>query len=757
MTDIFAGLSPKHTSESDGQNDGQGDRSQRAAGPSQQKKKDRVQTLKSCKKSVKSTSKTALSENLPSGSGFSAKSPSDKPQSRRERNYEAVKKHRNIARDIGPLPLCSMPEEVAVCEHNLLRYLITCFPNDFGLPFSDDHYEMIKNMEQAIVYGGKFCQAFPRGSGKTSITIGTLCWVVCYAKRFYTAVFGQTVIEAKKILAMVIDELCDNEILMEMFPHVCYPFSVIDHPNQASGQILDGVRTKISIKENMIVLPRVEGVKTSGVMIKAFGLSGSIRGALVKNPVLDKKVRPDFFIIDDPQTDESAYSQTQCDFRENLIQKSILGLAGPGEVISGIINGTVICKGDLMDRYLNGAHKAFKVMRVPFLYSWPENTALWEDYLIIRETDDQVTWKNSNEFYRKHRTEMDRGAVAYWADRLEFGAISAIQSAYNLIFDRGLLAFMSEFQNDPKEESDSASLPTREYILEHTNNIKRFHVPAEAQYVTFGMDLHKNIVFFLVAAWKDGGTGWIIDYGAYPRQKKSIVTVQNPTDKLSDLYKGTEVAIIQQGCEYVLENMILQPFPRINQESTIPVNFGYCDAGYKPIVPQKLKLDPRFSHILDPSLGVGIKAGRKPMEEYAKKPGEIFGHHWYYPITAKTRDFKHCKIDTNYWKTFVIEGIMRQKNDSGSITLFGDGRSDHKQLAEHLTAEAFVEVEGNGRKVKEWSPKPTRTENHLFDCLVHSAVAASKAGMKIDEDMRKLRKKRKVKYVRYSDLKNRGK
>jgi hypothetical protein len=35
-----------------------------------------------------------------------------------------------------------------------------------------------------------------------------------------------------------------------------------------------------------------------------------------------------------------------------------------------------------------------------------------------------------------------------------------------------------------------------------------------------------------------------------------------------------------------------------------------------------------------------------------------------------------------------------------------------------------------GRIVHEWSPRPTRPDNHWFDCLVGCAAAASMCGVK---------------------------
>jgi hypothetical protein len=56
------------------------------------------------------------------------------------------------------------------------------------------------------------------------------------------------------------------------------------------------------------------------------------------------------------------------------------------------------------------------------------------------------------------------------------------------------------------------------------------------------------------------------------------------------------------------------------------------------------------------SKGVGIRASRKPIAEYARKPGETIGHYWYIPNVRKTGQFAHVLVDVNYWRRFVHEG-----------------------------------------------------------------------------------------------------
>ena len=66
--------------------------------------------------------------------------------------------------------------------------------------------------------------------------------------------------------------------------------------------------------------------------------------------------------------------------------------------------------------------------------------------------------------------------------------------------------------------------------------------------------------------------------------------------------------------------------------------------------------------------------------------------------------------------------------DRGCLSLFGTNAETHRMFAEHLTSEYFIKTEARGRNVDEWKQRPEQPDNHWFDCLVGSAVAASMQG-----------------------------
>jgi hypothetical protein len=132
------------------------------------------------------------------------------------------------------------------------------------------------------------------------------------------------------------------------------------------------------------------------------------------------------------------------------------------------------------------------------------------------------------------------------------------------------------------------------------------------------------------------------------------------------------------------------------------------------------------------SKSMGLRAGNKPMAAYTRRPGERHGHNWYIPNVSRSSEFRHVAFDANFWKSFVHARLATPAGDRGALSLFGRKPEQHRLFAEHVAdAETYVVTEGQGRMVHEWRVKPSKPDNHWFDCLVGCTVAASMIGAKV--------------------------
>src|SRR5262249_33405896 len=139
----------------------------------------------------------------------------------------------------------------------------------------------------------------------------------------------------------------------------------------------------------------------------------------------------------------------------------------------------------------------------------------------------------------------DQGAHAAWPERFNYDELSAIQHAMNLKL-QDQAAFFAEYQNEPlPEETVDADELTADQIAGKLNRMKQCEVPIGCNHVTMFIDVQANLLFFVVAAWEDDFTGYVIDYGTFPDQKRAYFTLRDARLTLSAATKasGLEGAI----------------------------------------------------------------------------------------------------------------------------------------------------------------------------------------------------------------------
>ncbi|MFI4912444.1 MAG: terminase gpA endonuclease subunit [Sedimentisphaeraceae bacterium JB056] len=663
-------------------------------------------------------------------------------------------------RDIGQLPEVKNKELKELCRNNFKLFCESYFPLCYNLEFSHDHLKVIERIEQAVLYGGLFALAMPRGSGKSSLAETACIWAILYGHRDFVTLIGSDESHALDMLDSIKTELDSNELLLADFPEVCFPINALEGiANRCSGQLYNGKRTQISWTSNEIVLPTIEGSPASGAIIRVSGITGRIRGMKFKRPD-GKTVRPSLVILDDPQTDESARSLSQCANRERILAGAVLGLAGPGEKISGIMPCTVIQPGDMADRILDrDKHPEWNGQRSKMVYKFPDNQRLWDKYAEIRADSLRAYGdiREATEFYRQHREQMDQGAQVAWLARYNHDEISAIQHAMNLRL-QSETAFWAEYQNEPLPESqgDDQQL-TIDDITGKLNGFKTGEIPIGCNHLTMFIDVQGKLLFYVVCAWESDFTGYVIDYGAYPKQNRRYFTLRDARPTLLSIKAGAGL----EGCIYSgLENLTNDYLSRHWQRddgATMRIERCLIDAnwGTSTDLVYQLCRQSKYGVLLYPSHGRYVGASSKPFAQYRKKQGDLVGHNWRIPNVSGRRAVRHVVYDTNYWKSFIHSRLAVVIGDKGCLSLFGRKPQVHELFAEHLTAEYKVKTIGRGRTVDEWKLKPQASDNHWLDCLVGCAVGASIEGailpgtQEVEKGTRKRVKLSEIKRRRY--------
>ena len=636
-------------------------------------------------------------------------------------------------RDIGELPAVVDEARKESCRFDFRKFCETYFPEVYNLEWSDDHLRAIEKIQKSVLEGGLFALAMARGSGKSSLTESAAIWAMGYGHREFVVIIGASEGAALEMLDSIKTELEVNEHLAEDFPEMVYPIACLEGiANRCAGQLYKGERTRIAWTASEIVLPTIAGAASSGAIVRVAGITGRIRGMKYKRPD-GRTIRPEFVIVDDPQTSESAGSAEQTRKRVRVLAGDVLGLAGPGRKIAGVMPCTVIRPGDMAEQMLDRSkHPEWNGERCRMLYRFPKNEELWNKYADLRadELREKGTFAKATAFYAAHRKEMDEGAVVAWPARYNHDEISAVQHAMDLkLTDEA--AFWAEYQNEPlAEDLGTEEQLTLDGVSSRVNGHSRLGVPVSATHVTAFIDVQKTMLFYCIVAWDDDFTGRVIDYGEWPDQKRRFFTLNDANVTLQQKFprSGLE-GCLYEGLKCLTGEILGREYFRDDgaamriEKCLVDANWGQStDTVYQ------FCRESEFASALAPSHGKYIGASSKPMGEYKKAVGDRVGLNWRMPNVRGKRAIRHVVYDTNFWKSFVATRLLTSTGDRGALTLFGRSPADHLLFAEHLTAEYRVKTEGRGRRVDEWKMRPDAKDNHWWDCIVGSAVAASMCG-----------------------------
>ena len=660
----------------------------------------------------------------------------------KSRGEERARRVSAAGRDIGAPPPVGDPARRDGTRSDFRAFCELYAPESFPLAWSLDHLTAISKIEGAVLRGELFAFAMPRGSGKTTLCEWASIWALLHGHRQFIVIVGSDQAIAEQMLDSIKSHLEQNDLLAKDFPDATFPIRALEGINKrARGQTIDGRSTKIQWDADQITLATVPGGISSGAAVRVAGITGRIRGLRHTRPD-GRTIRPDLVLIDDPQTDESASSPSQCATREKTLSGAILGLAGPGKNISGLCTVTVIRTDDLADRLLDRQrHPSWQGERTKLVYEWPDAEDDWSEYAELRREGqrDGTGTGRADEFYRQRQARMDAGSRVAWPERKAAGDLSAIQHAWNLRIDRGESAFNAEFQNSPladditTDKLDKRALPLR------ATNIPRGVLPAGHTKLTAFVDVQERLLYWMVCSWSESFGGQVIAYGSHPDQGSSFYEAGSARKTLALATPGASFeAALRAGLDETARLLLSREWKR---EDGVPMRISQVlvdsNWGQSTAVVRNFCRSTPFAAQILPSRGKGVGASGTPMGP-RKNRGDRGGLNWLVGKTAEGVQIE-ATYDTNFWKTFTSARLRLGLGDPEAI-MFHAG--NHEMLIEHLVSEFPVRVEARGRSVDEW--KSVARENHFWDCLVGAAVAASITGLEPAASEGGFRKRKKV-------------
>jgi hypothetical protein len=704
---------------------------------------------------------------------------SDSEKVQRHRDHVAQKRREatRAGQDIGAIPAVVNWERRLACRLDLPLFIRTYLAWSFPKPFSADHLTALGKAKQAVLYGGLFAQAAPRGDGKSERTKATALWASLYGHRKFTLMIGATSGASMELLDGVrfylessASLLRDKQgkfigfgpgffpLLAADFPEIVYPILALDgESKRQGGQRCGEDKTDIHWGGKHITLPKVPDgnwidgktigpAPGAGATLRTTGITGRIRGFNING------TRPDLVLPDDPQTDESAASDAGNEKIERLLGGAVIGLAGPGKKIAGIMPCTVIKRDDAIDRILSHQlHPEWDSSRTKMLVTWPKRMESdpknpgpsWQEYRDIRnnydpygaEGDKRRAAEEATLYYLEHAEAMQEGGSVSWAERFADDELDALQGAMNLYYqDRH--AFYSEYQNEPlQEELGNVVELSSNDIVGKLSGVPRGAVPFEAARLTAFIDVQGALLYWAVLAFRDDFTGYVVDYRAWPDQNRSYFTLDQASPTLAKVtgVAGDE-AQLKVGLTKLVSELITREWPRENGGG-MRLDRILIDSGHQAEVIYHFCRTSPYSSLIMPSKGQGIGSSAvRGIAEGKLNPGDQRGLDWVLPAAKESRGVKLLRFDTNSWKSFVHARLAVEAGLPGSLTLPGKDDRAHRMIADHLTAEYRdrKKSERTGRVVDEWEAKPGHPDNHFFDCVIGCHVAAAMLGAALD-------------------------
>lgn len=675
-----------------------------------------------------------------------------KGEAYREQQAGLRRKESAERREIGPVPLIADWERRELCRDDLELFCKTYNPVAFHRPWGEGQVHSVRRIQAVAMRGGLHAFAEARGSGKTARCRMAALWATAYGHRRYAFLIGSTAERGRESLDTLKTWIRFLPLFVADFPEIVHPaIKIAGIAQRGGGQTSDGVPTLIKWHEDQVVLPtiappanwpahwplREDGmVPTSGTVIGASGLTGEgIRGSLFALPT-GELLRPDFVLLDDPQTPESARSLKQNRDRLSLANGDLLGLAGPGEQMACVMPCTVIEPGDFADMLLDRTkNPLWRGERSGILTAMPKNLDAWEKYFEVYHEDSQKDPPDlvaSNAYFLKHEAELSEGTAATWPDRKFDEEASPVQHAMHF-YVRDRAVFMAEYMNQPvrgDEGGEIKALVAAE-VSARVSGSPRYTLPPACSLVTAFFDPGAILHWYCVVGWSDSFGGSVLDYGCWPRQTRVVFDSHDAGRKLRDEYPGyTDAQLVRQGLDALTAEVLGRSYPSAGG-SEVRIARALVDSGHERDAVYDFCRASPHAGILMPSKGIGRSSTAKGVGAWQARPGERRGHHWRV-TAADTGRGQQVQFDTDVWKTIVYERFALPLGGRSTLTLYGTperAASRHETYGLHLAAEYGRKAMSHGVEFYKWVVRPNAVDNHWLDCTSGCAVAASVAGL----------------------------
>lgn len=627
------------------------------------------------------------------------------------------------------IPDCVNPQRRERCLADPELLMKTYFAKDYSRPFGRIHRLLIDGIWQTAKYGGKLALAAPRGRGKSQIVKGMIPAVILAGLVRFPVPIGPTTEHARELYEDFRKKVMFNDLLLEDFPEICAPVRALEGaPQRANKQHIDGVSTRVQWTADMLRLADVPAkyrgpIDYGGVRMEYRGLDAAIRG------INRDGDRPDFVPIDEPETRESAKSDSQILDRENAIEKDLAGLGGEDKELAQVMLTTIQNTKCISFQYTDPEQKpSWMGRRFGWVESWPEEwtkeEGMWRTYIALRAQDQRAGdryGRTATQYFLDNREALEAGgellADNYKAKVLPDGWVtvhSAWQVVFNAIGDTNFDAFCTEYQNQPPEaEQIQTNDLTYAHVAGSLSGLEKGKIPEWSNVIVRGIDMGKVNCWFVDIAFSSDGTGVVVDYGKFQTF-------------------GLSAQSSHEAIEHAMLNA-LQTFAAEKDDYT--VNATFVDSGYKPeaIYEACRRIHGTYCPLKGPDSNFRMPKASDTVKCYFEcYASQVFDQY--------RRPVWLFHPNTEFWKNWLQERFSMdpwtdtEQRTVGSMALFDPPDNDirfHTQFAKSIVSERLENIPLAGKGYKTIWNVIDRSNNHFLDAAGYACAAAATLGVRL--------------------------
>lgn len=412
------------------------------------------------------------------------------------------------------------------CRYNLHRFGLIFGPGEYeGMkpllkrPPSPRMVKFIKALQDKILHGGLKHVRWPRGKGKSTWVKIAIIWAALYGHKFFMVVVEKTKGMSQVVVEEVWKRIQTSPKLAADFPEFAILMrDVALTPQRMRVQTYMGRPTYMRMdvsKFHYYKLPTLKDMPHTGAIIAYRGADQTLRGINIES------ARPDFFFLDDPQTDEDAKNPETVAKIEDNIQGAVLGSGEISERISAVMASTPIEPDDVSERFADPKrHPEWHTETEPLVVRWG-NEDLRDEYLRLLAADhahEDAGMTASQKFYMEHRAEIEAGVEMM--DDGDFNPeneVSAYQHALWLLDTMKHKRFYSEMQMEPRRDESVINITPKLVLSRIRKGAVAAKIPEDSVMAIATTDINPAYALTCTVVTFDARrTGLVVDHWRHP-------------------------------------------------------------------------------------------------------------------------------------------------------------------------------------------------------------------------------------------------